>query len=172
MVKLSVVLTDGLKTTHYTEGNIMDAQSNPQPAQQPQPTPSPQTAAPATGNGRKILCAEDEHFIGELYSRALSKAGYQPTWVVDGAEALAKARSDEFDIILLDLMMPSMTGMEVLAALRDPSKSQPIRAKIVIATNLDQRADIRAKIESQADGYIIKADLTPSELVGILDTIT
>lgn len=58
---------------------------------------------------KRILCIEDEHFISELYTRALTKAGYDVTVVVDGQEGLTKARTNQYDIILLDLMVPSLT---------------------------------------------------------------
>jgi DNA-binding response OmpR family regulator len=139
----------------------MDA---PTPGQTFQPA-NPQAAA------RRVLCIEDEHFIGELYERALQKAGYETVLEVDGAKGLALAQSNSFDIILLDLMLPNLTGIEVLRALRDPQQTPSLKAKIIITTNLDQREDVKADIERQADGYIVKAELTPHELVGVLDNL-
>jgi len=127
-----------------------------------------QTPPPA---GRKVLCIEDEHFISELYARALTRAGYEVTVEVDGQRGLELAKTDTFDIILLDLMIPTITGIEVLRHLRSPLGTNKIRAKIIITTNLEQREDIRADIEHQADGYIVKAEVTPRELVEFLDTI-
>lgn len=120
---------------------------------------------------KKILCVEDEHFIGELYMRALSRAGYEVTIEIDGAKALALAQSDEYDIILLDLMVPNMTGIEILETLRDPAKTPSMHSKIIITTNLEQSEEKRAAIEKQADGYLIKANVTPNELVSFLQNI-
>lgn len=120
---------------------------------------------------RKVLCIEDEHFIGELYERALHSAGYEVALEVDGAKGLALAQTNQFDIILLDLMVPNVTGIEILRALRDPAQTPELKAKIIITTNLDQREDVRADIEKQADGYIVKAEMTPRELVGVLDNL-
>lgn len=133
--------------------------------------PNTQTPAPSAPLGKKILCIEDEHFISELYVRALTRAGYDVTVEVDGQRGLALAQSDQFDIILLDLMIPSITGIEVLRRLRDTSETPHLRAKIIITTNLEQREDIRADIEKQADGYVVKAEITPHELVELLDTL-
>lgn len=134
------------------------------------PTTSPITpTAPAAG--RKVLCIEDEHFISELYIRALTKAGYQVEAIADGAEALAAAQTNQYDIILLDLMIPNVTGIEILRALRDPARVPPLRAKIIITTNLEQREDVRADIERQADGYLVKAELTPHQLADFVNTI-
>ena len=124
--------------------------------------------APATPNHR-VLCIEDEHFIGELYQRALTKGGYTVDVIGDGVEALKAAQTNIYDFILLDLMVPNLTGIEILRALRDPARVPPITAKIVITTNLEQRENVRADIERQADGYLVKAEITPHELVSFLD---
>ncbi|CAN5672931.1 hypothetical protein BH23PAT1_BH23PAT1_2320 [soil metagenome] len=120
---------------------------------------------------RKVLCIEDERFISELYVRALKKAGYQVDVAVDGQKALEEAQSDKYDIILLDIMIPTISGIDVLKKLRDPAATPNLRAKIIVTTNLDQGEEARAEIEKQADGYIIKADATPRQLVEFLDEL-
>jgi len=120
---------------------------------------------------RSVLCIEDEHFISELYARALKKGGYDVTVIADGQEALTEAQTNKYDIILLDLMVPNLTGIEILRVLRDPARVPPIKAKIIITTNLEQRDDVRADIEKQADGYLVKAEMTPHELVAFIDTV-
>lgn len=127
------------------------------PQQQPQQTP-----------GRKILIIEDEHFISELYVRALTKAGYQVAAESDGQKGLDLALTNQFDIILLDLMVPTITGSEILKRLRQKTD---LKSRIVITTNLEQRDEIRSNIEQQADAYIVKAEVTPRELVDFLNTI-
>lgn len=127
-------------------------------------------AAPAAG--RTVLCIEDEHFISELYGRALTKNGYKVTVVADGEEALKEAQTNKYDIILLDLMIPNLSGIEILRALRDPARVPQIDAKIIITTNLEQRDDVRADIEKQADGFLIKAEMTPYQLVDFLNTVS
>src|SRR5262245_6576809 len=116
---LCATRTAGLKTTHCTGGN-MDAQAQTIPS--PKPT------------GKKVLCIEDEHFISELYVRALTRAGYEVTVEVDGQRGLELAKTDQFDIILLDLMIPTMTGTEVLRHLRNPAETPKLHAKIIITT--------------------------------------
>ena len=68
-------------------------------------------------------------------------------------------------------MIPSITGIEVLRHLRDPAETPKLHSKIIITTNLEQREEVRADIESRADGYLVKADITPRELVDFLSTI-
>lgn len=132
---------------------------------------SPITPQPKPGGGKRVLCIEDEHFIGELYMRALAKAGYDVTLEYDGAKGLTAAQTDQYDIILLDIMIPSLKGTEILHRLRDPKETPKLHARIIITTNLDQTDENRALIEKQADGYIIKADVTPKELVTFLDRL-
>ena len=123
-----------------------------------------------TAATRQVLIIEDEHFISELYVRALTRAGYEVTVEIDGKKGMELAKTNRFDIILLDLMIPTITGIEVLRHLRGPS-SPSLKAKIVITTNLEQREEIRADIEKQADAYLVKAEITPRELVDFLNTI-
>lgn len=133
-----------------------------------QPTP-PQTATTATK--KKVLFIEDEHFIGELYVRALSKAGYDVKVIFDGQEGLEEAQTDAYDIILLDIMVPTITGFEILRRLRGPEVAKPIKAKIIITTNLEQSEESRADVEKRADGYIIKAEVTPRQMVEFLEQL-
>lgn len=118
---------------------------------------------------KKILCIEDEYFISELYARALRRAGYDVTTMLSGEDGLRAAKNNEYDLILLDLMIPGITGFEVLRRLR--SEEPNLKAKILITTNLDQEDNSRTEIESMADGYLIKAELTPRQLVQIADDV-
>lgn len=120
----------------------------------------------------RILCIEDEYFISELYERALKKAGYSVTTALNGTDGLAIAQTNSYDIVLLDLMVPGMMGIDILRTLRNPEKSPGFESKIIITTNLDQDEETRAEVESQADGYLIKAAITPKELVSFIDQLT
>ena len=126
---------------------------------------------PLSPAGNKILIVEDEHFIQELYVRALTKAGYEVTVQSDGQKGLAAAQTDKYDIILLDLMVPNITGIEVLRTLNDRKLTPRLHARIIVTTNLEQRDEVRSDIESQADGYLIKAEITPRQLVEFLSKL-
>lgn len=129
------------------------------------------TNNPIPEQTRRVLIIEDEHFISELYLRSLTKAGYVVKVVVDGREGLKQAQSNQYDIILLDIMIPNLIGTDILKTLRDPAKTPSFHSKIILATNLDQGEEGRAATEKYADGYIIKADITPKELVAYLNNI-
>ena len=117
-----------------------------------------------------MLCIEDERFISELYERAFKKRGYDIDMESDGSRALLKAQTDSYDVVLLDLMIPNIDGIEILRTLRGPG-TPPLKAKIIIITNLEQRDDVRSDIEHQADGYLVKAEITPRELVEFIDRL-
>jgi DNA-binding response OmpR family regulator len=119
---------------------------------------------------KHILVIEDENFISDLYERALVKGGYAPKVVVDGQAALQEAQTNTYDVILLDIMLPTITGTEILNTLRGPG-APPLKAKIIVTTNLELDEAGRQEMESKADGYIVKADITPRELVSFLDQI-
>ena len=130
----------------------------------------PNSHANSPTTSRKVLIIEDEHFISELYVRALTRGGYDVTVEVDGARGMKLAQTNQYDIILLDLMVPTITGIEILRQLRAPGAPR-LKSKIVITTNLEQREEVRSDIEKQADAYLVKAEITPRELVDFLGTI-
>ncbi len=130
-----------------------------------------QITHPEAKTTKKILILEDEPFIRELYVRALNKAGYQSDLFRDGQKALDAAITNKYDIILLDIMVPNLMGTEILTKLRDPKVISDLKAKIIITTNLEMSEEDRAPIEAKADGYLIKADITPKELVAYLDQL-
>ncbi|HUD11404.1 MAG TPA: response regulator [Candidatus Saccharimonadia bacterium] len=120
---------------------------------------------------KTILFIEDDRPIAEMYSRVLEREGYQVEFAYNGAEGLQKASSKHYDLILLDIMMPEKTGIEVLQDLRgEDGKGNP-NTKIVILTNLAQNKTSQEALKSQADGYIIKADIVPSQLAGIVSKL-
>ena len=120
---------------------------------------------------KRILCIEDERFISELYARALEKVGYEVKIVADGEEGLHEAVNGNYDVILLDIMLPTMNGVDLLYKMKDKYVQPPISSKIIITTNLDQKEEIRKEVEKMADGYLIKAEITPRELVNYVEQI-
>ncbi len=118
---------------------------------------------------KKILCIEDERFIGELYERALTQGGYDVKVVSNGQEGLNEAKTNAYDVILLDLMVPDVLGVDILSEIQ--SQTPAIKAKIIVTTNLEQKKEVREDIEKRTDGYIIKAEITPRQLVEIINSL-
>ena len=117
---------------------------------------------------KTILCVEDDRFIGEMYVRSLQKAGYDVTWVVDGNDGLVAARNQNFDLIILDLMLPEQPGDQILDALRNNNVDLVPNSKILIMTNFEQDEASRKSVMSRVDGYLIKADITPRNLIEVV----
>ncbi|MCD6288899.1 MAG: response regulator transcription factor [Anaerolineae bacterium] len=101
-----------------------------------------------------ILVVDDEKDILELVEYNLAKEGYRVTPVASGEEALKSARSKTPDLIVLDLMLPGMDGLEVCRRLKTDPKTQHI--PIVMLTAKGEEADIVAGLELGADDYITK----------------
>lgn len=118
---------------------------------------------------KTILCVEDDRFIGEMYVRSLQKAGYDVTWVVDGNDGLVIARSQPFDLIILDLMLPEQRGDQILDALRSDDTDLIPNSKILIMTNFEQDDATKSAIMNRVDGYLIKADITPRKLIDVVN---
>jgi len=112
---------------------------------------------------KNILIIEDDEFLRGLIGKKLSSEGYGIISSVDGEDGVKKAKEEKPDLILLDLVLPSIDGFEVLSKL----KADPLASKIpvIILSNLSQRSDIDKGVKLGASDYIIKAQFTPEEIV-------
>lgn len=120
---------------------------------------------------KNILFIEDDRPISEMYARVLSGDKYKTDFAYDGAEGLQKCKSKHYDLIILDIMMPEVSGIEVLRELRGEDGQGYPDTKILILTNLAQDKTSQEALKAQADGYIIKADIVPSQLAQIIDSL-
>jgi two-component system, OmpR family, alkaline phosphatase synthesis response regulator PhoP len=103
---------------------------------------------------KQVLVIEDEEDILELMTYNLVKEGYQVKTVLSGEEGLEQARSIQPDLILLDLMLPGMDGLEVCKILRNDTKTGDI--PIIMVTAKGEESDIITGLETGADDYITK----------------
>jgi len=117
---------------------------------------------------KTILIIEDDRFIGEMYVRSIKKAGYDIDWMVDGNDGLIAARNKEYDLILLDVMLPERRGTDILDALRGGKEDLIPHTKVLVLTNFEQDDESRMAMEKRADGYLIKAEITPSKLLSVI----
>ncbi len=116
---------------------------------------------------KKILLVEDDVFIREIYSRELKNGGYDVTVAEDGEKGARLATSEKFDLILLDIMLPKKTGLEVLKDLRkSPQKDLPV----YLLTNLGQGSVIKEAVGVGLQGYLLKARFLPSEVLKAVDS--
>jgi len=107
---------------------------------------------------RRILLVEDDRFLRRACEVSLRQRGYAVTTAVAGEEALRKVAAETPDLILLDLLMPKMTGTEVLKALRADRATREIR--VLILSNSSREQDIEEINALGVSGYFVKADLS------------
>ena len=102
----------------------------------------------------KVLVVDDEEDILELVRYNLNKDGYKITCALTGEEALKKARSENYDLIILDLMLPGIDGLEVTRKLKDEPKTRTV--PVVMLTAKGEESDVVAGLELGADDYVTK----------------
>lgn len=132
----------------------------PPPAAPPIPPPA---AAPANPNAKKILIIEDETFIADLYARELNKAGFQVEVANDGTTGLSDLEQNQYDLLLLDIMLPGINGLQVLKEWKMKNLISPM--PVLLLTNLGQDEVIKEAFNLGAAGYLIKAAYTPAQIV-------
>ena len=115
---------------------------------------------PATA-GKKILICEDEKPLAHALELKMIREGYQVTIALTGQEALTQASTGQFEVILLDLIMPQLDGFSVLQALRD----QKIKSAVIVLSNLGQEEDQKKAKELGAVEYYVKANTPIAQIV-------
>ena len=111
--------------------------------------------APVTRQlARKILVADNEEDIRDLVRLSLERDGHEVITASDGAEALELAREQRPDLCIVDVMMPKLTGLEVLKELR--SDPELARLKIIMLTSRAQGFDVNRGFDAGADDYLVK----------------
>lgn len=113
---------------------------------------------------KKILIVEDELAYAKLLTSQLTAKGYDIITAKDGEEGLKKAETQQPDLILLDIRMPRMDGMAVLAHLKKSGVAST--AKIIMLTNLEPNEEIIQKVISDLPSYyFVKSNITLDELI-------
>lgn len=111
---------------------------------------------------RKILVVDDEEDLRDLISYNLAKEGFDVTTATDGAEALSAIRKTHFDLVVLDLMLPGLQGMELCRIIRNNPKTENL--PIIMLTAKGEEVDRILGLETGADDYISKP-FSPRELI-------
>lgn len=111
---------------------------------------------------KKILFIEDDEGFFNIFSVPLKMKGYDVVHVSDGALGVEKAILEKPDLILLDIVLPGTSGLDILKELRERPESKD--AKIVMLTNFGSDENINKAMEYGANDYLMKYNIVPSEL--------
>jgi len=112
---------------------------------------------------KKIAVVEDDKFLRKVYESKLPKEGFNVVSAGDGKAGLELIKKEKPDLVLLDLIMPVMTGFEVLEALKADTKFKT--PKIIVLSNLGQDEDVVRSKELGAADFLIKSNLSIKEIV-------
>jgi len=105
---------------------------------------------------KKILFIEDEFTLQETMGKFLEREGYKIIHALDGKIGLQLAKKEKPDLILLDLVLPKLSGFEVLKKIKEDEKIQ--NTPVIVLTNLGSSEDIKKILELGATTFLIKAD--------------
>jgi len=111
----------------------------------------------------KILLIEDDFFLADIYQTKLTVQNYEVVVAQDGLEGLKLAGETHPDLILLDIMLPKMDGLEVLKKLKADATTQNI--PVILLSNLGQEFVVKGGMQLGAVDYLLKSDLTPREVI-------
>ena len=114
-----------------------------------------------------VLVVDDEPTIAEVVSRYLERAGYRTAIAADGAQALELVARDRPDLVVLDLMLPGIDGLEVMRRLRQPERE---RIALILLTAKGEESDRVIGLRLGADDYVVKP-FSPVELVARVDAV-
>jgi signal transduction histidine kinase/DNA-binding response OmpR family regulator len=142
-------------------------------AQRPAAVPTPRTSATEAAPLRPlhILVAEDNPINQKLARHVLERAGHQVTMVGNGREAVQATATTSFDVVLMDLQMPEMDGMEATAQIRARERTSPTRRLPIVAlTAHAMNGDEQRCLDAGMDGYVSKP-LKPADLFAVISRV-
>jgi len=116
----------------------------------------------------RVLIADDEPQAVELLEAYLASSGYELQTAADGEEALAKLQSWKPDLLLLDIMMPKISGFEVCKRIRSSPATRGIA--VLMVTALDQQSDIDRAVEAGTDDFITKP-INKTQLLSLVQAL-
>lgn len=109
------------------------------------------------------MIVEDDSFVLDIYQTKLSQEGYNVIEARNGVEAMKKLEKEKPDLVLLDIVMPYMDGIEVLKKMKESDELKNV--PVILLTNLSQKEEINVGLGLGASDYLIKSHFTPSEVM-------
>ena len=117
----------------------------------------------ADSNKSKVLMIEDDPVLQRMYISKLTEGGYEVDLARDGAEGLHKALNTDPDLVLLDLMLPKVNGLQILAEMRKNPNTR--KTPVIVLSNLGQADDATKALQLGADDYVVKLNTPPSSVL-------
>ena len=117
----------------------------------------------------RILIVEDDTVLRSAYATVLNAEGYNVQTAADGVEALETAHTTDFEVILLDMLMPNMNGLEFLQTFAGPTKHPD--TKIIVFSNMSVPSEVKDAMRLGATKYLTKSSFTPKEIMSIITEV-
>ncbi len=119
---------------------------------------------------KRILIVEDDRVLRRACEVGLRKRGYDVTTAANGAEGLERVLAEPFDVVLLDMLMPRMSGLDMLKEFRRRAPAD--RTPVVVLSNSSRADDRQESAALGIHGYMVKASLSLDHLAGVVETVT
>jgi DNA-binding response OmpR family regulator len=117
----------------------------------------------------KILIVDDDDMIRMMYQKIFVFNNFEAEIAADGEEGLQKALEVKPDLILLDVMMPKMTGLQTLEKLKSNDQTKPV--PVVMLTSLNGQQDAEMALSKGAVKYIVKSEYEPKEVAAMIKEV-
>ncbi len=112
---------------------------------------------------KKILLVEDDPLIVKIYKTRLEEEDFEVEVVSQGEKVVDKLKKNEFDLVLLDIVLPELTGFEILKRIKGEGLLEDL--KVLILSNLGEKRNVEKASKLGAVSYLIKAHHTPTEVI-------
>lgn len=113
----------------------------------------------------KLILVEDDSFLREIIYKRLVQEGFFVTPVEDGEKAIEEMGKGNFDLMLLDIILPGINGFEILERIRNSDDEKEKNMPIIMLSNLGQDEDIDKAMDLGANNYLVKAHFTTDEII-------
>jgi len=120
-------------------------------------------------NQARVLIVEDEEYLRDIYKEIITEQGFYVETASEGNEGLEKVKKGGWDLILMDIILPNIDGIEIIRKTKTTDPPKIPNKKVVFLTNLDKDKEMEQAL-SLGDGYIIKSQITPDALMGKIRT--
>lgn len=118
-------------------------------------------------NEKRILIVEDEVSLAHILESKIQAAGMKVTVAENGEVALKELKKDQYDLILLDLVMPELDGFGVL----EEMQSKGVNTPVIVLSNLGQDEDIKKAMDRGAKSYFVKSSIVVSDVISEIQKI-